>query len=173
MLNEYIGKAETEFNAKQYEKATLSAQESVAVYRKFYAEAMKLKQQFVNREIIADALVAALTEMRYDEPDVNYEPVEGTDNPMLGNLTIFAKSKGKTGDMRLAVDLDGKVALDADVPEGHEGECIQMLEDLQTKVDDVIDFKITDWGTATGYKPRGGMPEQKDITREKEKQREG
>ena len=173
MLNAYVGKADAEFQAKQYEQAALSAQESVAVYRKFYTEAAKLNQQFVNREIIADALIAALTNLQYDEPDVNYEPKEGAENAMLGNLTIFAKSKGETGDMRLAVDMDGKIVLDADVPEGKEGECHQMLTDLQTKVGDVLDFNITDWGRAKNYKPdaKGGIPKQRVHVQEQVKQR--
>lgn len=75
-------------------------------------------------------------------------------NAMLGNLTIFAKAKGETGDLRLAVDLDGKIGIDSDVPEGQESACHQMLTDLQAKVGDVVDFNITDWGRAKDYKPQ-------------------
>ena len=169
MLNEYIGKAEAELSAKQYEKATLSAQESVAVYRKLYSEAQKLKQQFVNREIIADALVAALTDMQYDKPDVNYEPIAGTDNPMLGNLTIFAKSRGEVGDMWLAVDLDGNVKMNHDYPEENEGDCHRTLTDLQSHVSDVIDLRIAKMPQPP--QPGGGARQQQIKVQEQVRQR--
>jgi hypothetical protein len=93
---------------------------------------------------------------------------------MLGDLTIFAKSKGEIGDIRLAIDLDGKIGIDSDVPEGQEAECIRLLNDLQTKVGNVVDFQITDWGRAAGgveYYPEQNVEKQKTQVKEKEKQR--
>ena len=154
LLSEHLKNADAAYAAKKYEQAKLLSQESVAMYRKFFDESQNLKKKFEDREIIADALIAALTDLQYDEPDVNYEPKKEIANAMLGNLTIFAKAKGETGDLRLAVDLDGKIGIDSDVPEGQESACHQMLTDLQAKVGDVVDFKITDWGRAKDYTPQ-------------------
>ncbi|MDR1384594.1 MAG: hypothetical protein LBJ67_12240 [Planctomycetaceae bacterium] len=175
MMNEYLQKAEAAFQAKQYEQASLSAQETVAMYRKFYETSLQIKKNFENREIIADALIAALNDLQYDEPDVNYEPKEEDANAMLGNLTIFAKSKGETGDIRLAIDLDGKIEIDSDVPEGKENECHRLLTDLQGKIGEVVDFQITDWGRAKNYQPEagGGMSKLKSQQPQKIKQRQG
>jgi hypothetical protein len=174
LIGKHIQQAENGFSAKQYEEGTKLAQEAAAMYRQFYDTALKRKQQFENREIIADALIAALTDLQYDEPDVNYEPKEGIDNAMLGNITLFAKSKGETGDMRLSIDLDGKVNLEVEnIPEGQEAECHGRLTDLQAKVADTVDFEITDWGRAKNVQPatKRGIPKQRVQEQETVKQR--
>ncbi|MDR2117897.1 MAG: hypothetical protein LBP87_16100 [Planctomycetaceae bacterium] len=176
LLKEHQEKAVQAFHDEQYETASLLAQESVAMYRNFFDTASRIKQQFAHREIITDAIVAALNDLQYDEPDVNYEPKEGVDNTMLGNITIFAKSKGESGDMRLAIDLDGKVNIDvADIPEGNETECHNALINLQSKVADVIDLQITDWGRAKDANICSGNlpPKQKVQMHEQVKQRGG
>lgn len=174
MMRKNMEQAEKDFLAKKYENASKLAQEAVAMYREFYSTALRTKQKFENREIIADSIAAALQDLQYDEPDVNYEPKDGEENTMLGNITIFAKSKGDAGDMRLAIDLDGTVNLEVtDIPEGKESECHQRLTDLQSKVSDVVDFAITDWGRAKHVKPQsGGTPiKQRVQQQEKVKQR--
>jgi hypothetical protein len=175
MINAHLTEAEKNFKTQQYDTGTQLAQESVAMYRKFYDTALQTKQKFDQREIIADAITAALTDLQYDEPDVNYEPKDGEENAMLGNITIFAKSKGETGDMRLAIDMDGKVNLEVeDIPEGQESECHQKLTDLQTKVASTIDLEITDWGRASHIKPTskdGVRVQQKIQQQEKIRQR--
>ncbi|MDR0609484.1 MAG: hypothetical protein LBG58_05195, partial [Planctomycetaceae bacterium] len=149
LLEEHQEKAKKAFDDERYEESSLLAQESVAMYRQFFDTALRIKRQFESREIITDAIVAALNDLQYDEPDVNYEPKEGIDNAMLGNITIFAKSKGESGDIRLAIDLDGKVNLDvAEIAEGNESECYNAITNLQSKVADVVDFQMTDWGRA-------------------------
>ncbi|GHT42290.1 hypothetical protein FACS189443_5140 [Planctomycetales bacterium] len=174
LIGKHIQQAENGFSAKQYEEGTKLAQEAVAMYRKFYDSALQMKQQFENREIIADALIAALTDLQYDEPDVNYEPKDGIDNAMLGNITLFAKSKGESGDMRLSIDLDGKINLEVEnIPEGQEAECHGRLTDLQTKVADTVDFEMTDWGRAKNIQAatKGCVPKQRVQEQEKMKQR--
>ncbi|MDR1478267.1 MAG: hypothetical protein LBJ00_04930 [Planctomycetaceae bacterium] len=175
MINKHLTEAEKAFKTLQYETSTKLAQESVAMYRKFYDTALQTKQKFEQREIIADAITAALTDLQYDEPDVNYEPKDGEENTMLGNITIFAKSKGETGDMRLAIDMDGKVNLEVEnIPEGQESECHQKLTDLQTKVSSTVDLEITDWGRASHVKPAnkdGVRVQQKIQQQEKIRQR--
>lgn len=173
LIREYLAQADSLHQSQQFDKAALSAQESVAMYRQFYTDAMRIKTDFTNREIITDAIVAALTELQYDEPDVNYEAKADSDNALLGNLTIFAKSKGETGDMRMVIGLDGKLDIDSDVPEGKENECHQLLTDLQAKVGETVDFNITDWGRAKNYRPeeKGGIPKQQVRVQEQVKQR--
>ncbi|MDR0335975.1 MAG: hypothetical protein LBI18_02690 [Planctomycetaceae bacterium] len=174
LLEEHQDKAKKAFDAGRYEESSLLAQESVAMYRQFFDTALRIKQQFESREIITDAIVAALNDLQYDEPDVNYEPKEGVDNTMFGNITIFAKSKGETGDMRLAIDLDGKVNLDvANIPEGSETECHNAITNLQSKIKEVVDLNITDWGRAKDANNygTGNLPKQKIKTQEHIKQR--
>ncbi|MDR3199589.1 MAG: hypothetical protein LBU34_17105 [Planctomycetaceae bacterium] len=174
MIHTHLAEAEKNFKTQQYETGTQLAQESVAMYRKFYDTALQTKQKFEQREIIADAITAALADLHYDEPDVNYEPKDDEANAMLGNITIFAKSKGEVGDMRLAIDLDGKIDLDVEnIPEGQESECHQKLTDLQARVADTIDLEITDWGRASHIKPVGkdGVRVQQKI-RQQEKIRQ-
>ncbi|MDR1485459.1 MAG: hypothetical protein LBT09_11630 [Planctomycetaceae bacterium] len=175
LLEQHQDKSAKAFDDERYEDASLLAQESVAMYRNFLATALQVKRQFESREIITDAIIAALTDLQYDEPDVNYEPKEGVDNPMFGSLTIFAKSKGETGDMRLAIDLDGKMNLDvAEIPEGSETECHNAITNLQSKIKEVVDFKITDWGRAKEVKNLGSgcSPKQKVQMHDQVKQRE-
>lgn len=175
MIRASVEQAEQELRRKNYENSAKLAQESVAMYRQFYHTAMQTKQKFEHREIIADAIAAALLDLQYDEPDINYEPKEGQENAMLGNITIFAKSKGESGDMRLAIDLDGAINLEvADIPDGKESECHQRLTDLQSKVADVVDFEITDWGRAKDVKPQasGTMFKQRVQQQEQVKRRQ-
>jgi CBS-domain-containing membrane protein len=164
LLEEHQEKADQAMAAKRYKEASLLAQETVAMYRQFFDTALRTKQQFENREIITDAIVAALNDLQYDEPDVNYEPKEGIDNAMFGNITIFAKSKGESGDMRLAIDLEGGMKLDVvGIPEGKESECHNAITNLQSKIKEVVDFDITDWGRAKNVKntSTGNLPKQK------------
>ncbi|GHT18814.1 hypothetical protein FACS1894189_7120 [Planctomycetales bacterium] len=169
-----LQQAESKLNSEQFDESqSLSARASV-LFRNLYEKSENNKKRFDSREIIVDAIAAALNDLQYDEPDVNYEPADGLENTMLGNITIFAKSKGKTGDMRLAVDLDGKVDLEVDdIPEGQESECHKAITKLQERVADVANLKITDWGRAKNVKnePQGGKPRQQVKVQEQIKQR--
>jgi hypothetical protein len=167
--------AETKLQSDKFDEAQRSAADASSQFNALYKKALNNKQQFGNREKITDAIVAALNELQYDEPDVNYEPKEGTENTMLGNVTIFAKSKGESGDMRLAIDLDGKVNLEvADIPEGKETECHKAITNLQSLVADTVDFQMTDWGRAKNVKDvhGGGLPPKQRVrVQEQVKQR--
>lgn len=178
-IQKLLKNAESAFKSNRYDSVTIASQEAISLYRKNFEVALQTKQKFENREIIADAIVAALLDIQYDEPDVNYEPKDGIDctstlGALLGNITIFAKSKGESGDMRLAIDLDGKVNLDvANIPDGKESECHSRLSTLQSKVADVVDFEITDWGRAKNVKKdeKGGVPKIKVQENQKVRQR--
>jgi hypothetical protein len=140
-----------------------------------YEKSEKNKRRYDSREIIVDAITAALNDLQYDEPDVNYEPAAGLENTMLGNITIFAKSKGKTGDMRLAVNLDGKIDLEVEgISEGQESECHGAITQLQSRVAGVANLQITDWGRAKNVKPdqQVGRARQQVKVQEQVKQRQ-
>jgi hypothetical protein len=122
--------------------------------------------RYDSRQVIVSAINAALKDLQYDAPDTKFVPTDGVENTKLGNITIFAKSKGETGDMRLAIDLNGKVNLEvADIPEGKEAECHNAITNLQSKVADIADLQITDWGRAKGVTPekKGKIPEKTKV----------
>ena len=172
--NQTLCSATSELQAEQFDTSQALSAKASKQFRKLYEHAMDNKKRFDSREMIADAIIAALDDLQYDAPDTNYEPVDGIENTMLGNITIFAKSKGNIGDMRLAIDLNGKVDLEvADIPEGKEAECHSAITNLQSKITDIADLQITDWGRAKNYRPeeRGGIAKQKVRAQEQVKQR--
>ncbi|MDR2761166.1 MAG: hypothetical protein LBB88_01040 [Planctomycetaceae bacterium] len=144
--------AEQKILNEQFDDSQTLANNSIVLFRKLYSQAVENKKRYENREIIADAIINALQSLRYDEPDVNY--VQDAEkkfnvNNQLGDLAIFAKAKGESGDMKLQINLDGNVKIDvANIPDGKESECRQTLADLQMKIQDTTDFKITNWGRA-------------------------
>ena len=75
-----------------------------------------------------------------------YQPGKGIEP---SDLTIFAKAPGNRGDMRMNIDLEGKVKLEVEkIAEGEEGVCVQLIQDLQRGVAGQMDFQMTDWGRA-------------------------
>ena len=166
--------AKKDFQAEQFDKSQELSSKASEQFRTLYEQAVNNKKRFDSREVIIDAIIAALNDLQYDAPDANYEPADGIENTMLGNITIFAKSKGKTGNMRLAIDLNGQVDLEvADISEGKEAECHNAITNLQSKVADIVDLKVTDWGRAKNYQSpqKGGIPKQKERVQERVKQR--
>ncbi len=166
--------AESKLAAEQFDASQASSAEASEQFRNLYEHALNNKKRFDSRQSIVGAIINALKDLDYDAPDAKFVPVDGIENKKLGNITIFAKSKGKTGDMRLAIDLNGKVDLGvADVPEGKEAECHNAITNLQTKVADVVDLHITDWGRAKDFQPqeKGGIPKQKVPVQEQIKRR--
>jgi hypothetical protein len=165
--------AENDFQAKRFDASQASSAKASEQFRNLYEQATNNKKRFDSREVIADAIEAALKDLQYDTPDLNYEPVDGIENTMLGNITIFAKSKGEIGDIRLEIDLNGKIDLNVEgIPEGKEAECHGAIANLQSKVAHIAKLKITDWGRAKNHQPeeRGGIPKQKAQERIKQQQ---
>jgi len=175
--NQLLADAEQKLSSENFEESQSLATKAGEKFYQLHKQAIENQKKYESREVIADAIIQALQELRYDAPDVNYRSEEGTfseKNHLFGNMTIFAKSPGTIGDMRLSINLDGKVDLEVDnVPEGKEGECRSRITDLQQKVADVADFQVTDWGRAKNYKPQDlpSLP-QKEKVKVKEQQRE-
>jgi hypothetical protein len=131
------------------------------------------RHKFKEREIISEALMNALCEQGYDAPSFYFQDTnnQGEDNE-LSDLTIFAQAPGKLGDMRMKIDLGGKVKLELDkIPEGKESECVNILNGLRDRLEGEVNFQMTDWGRAEGNAGKA-----KEVTIEQvkvqEKQRE-
>ncbi|MDR2170804.1 MAG: hypothetical protein LBP59_11730 [Planctomycetaceae bacterium] len=167
--------AEQKITNEQFEEAQTLANKTLEVIKKLYATAIENKKRYENREIVADAIIDALQSLRYDEPDVHYIPdtyKKFDVNNQLGDIAIFAKSKGETGDMRLKIELDGSVKIDVeDIPNGNESECRQIITDLQTKIKNVTDLQITNWGRAENTQPTSELKNKTKIN-ENEKTRQ-
>lgn len=155
--------AEDKLQEELFEASQELSSQASKLFRDLYDQAGDNKKRFDSRELVVDAIIDALDDLQYDTPDDNYEPVDGIENTKLGNITIFAKSKGVTGDMRLAIDLNGNVDLEvANIPEGKEAECHNAITNLQSMVADVADLHIDDWGRAKDV----SMEEKGEILRQ-------
>lgn len=104
------------------------------------------------RSALADVIMNALYEQGYDAPTYYYsQQKQGGGDVEFSDLTIFAKAPGDRGDMRMNIDLEGKVKLEVEgIAEGKETVCRQLVQDLQQGVGEELDFQMTDWGRATG-----------------------
>ncbi|MDO5580817.1 MAG: hypothetical protein Q4G69_06750 [Planctomycetia bacterium] len=127
------------------------------------------------RSNLAEVIMNALYEQGYDAPAYYYakQTSDGKDIE-FSDLTIFAKSPGQKGDMRMQIDLAGKVKLEVEgIAEGEEAVCHQLILDLQKGVGSEIDFKMTDWGRAAKVNPdsRIQVKEQEKI-QEKTRERQ-
>ena len=174
--NQTLKSAENKLQAEQFEASQALSAKASKQYRDLYGQAVNNKKQFDNRQVIVGAIIDALKDLQYDAPDVKFVPVDDVANKRLGNISIFAKSKGKTGDMRLVIDLSGEVNLEvADIPEGEESACHNAITNLQSRVADIADFQITDWGRAKDYTPEEGrgIPKQTVRVQDQIKQRGG
>lgn len=105
------------------------------------------EQRFALAEVIMDALY----EQGYDSPTYYYTKQNSDSSDVeFSDLTVFAKSPGKKGDMRLNIDLVGNVKLEVEgIADGEEAVCHQLIQDLQKGVGNEIDFQMTDWGRAS------------------------
>lgn len=107
------------------------------------------------RNEIANAIMNALYEQGYDTPSYYYakQNADGSDIE-LSDLTVFAKTPGTQGDMRMNINLDGKVNLEVEgIAEGEEAVCHQLIQNLQEGLAGEIDFQMTDWGRAANVNP--------------------
>jgi len=161
--NQTLKSAENKLLAEQFEASQALSTKASEQFRELYDVAANNKRLFDSRQVIARAIVNALKDLEYDTPDVRDVPEDSIENKKLHSISIFAKSKGKVGDMRLVIDLSGKVDLAvADIPEGGEAACHNAITNLQSRVADIANLQITDWGRAEGYilGERTGIPKQ-------------
>jgi hypothetical protein len=145
--------AEYELQAEQFEASQALSAKASEQYRNLYEQSVGNKKRFDSRQYIVAAIIEALNDLEYDAPDAKFVPVGGIENKKLGNITIFAKSKGEIGDMRLVIGLDGKLDLHPDIPEGKEAECHNAITSLQSRVAHIAKLTLTELGILDGYEP--------------------
>ncbi len=125
---------------------------SLASIRTFAGTAEKRAAAANQRMELAEVIMNALYEQGYDTPTFYYaQQNQAGEDVEFSDLTIFAKAPGTRGDMRMNIDLEGKVKLEVEgIAEGEESVCHKLISDLQAGVGNEIDFTMTDWGRAAG-----------------------
>ena len=170
-----ISGAEERIAAEQFGEAEALIGPSLEAIRKFAAAAEERSNAAAQRMELAEVIMNALYEQGYDSPTYYYaqQNAAGADVE-FSDLTIFAKAPGVRGDMRMNIDLDGKVRLEVEgIAEGEEAACHQLVTDLQKGVGDEIDFVMTDWGRAAGIDSEAKVAIREQIrTQEKTRERQ-
>ena len=164
--------------AEDFSQAQVLLSAALADARAAFDKATTSRRKFEQREIISEAIMGALYEQGYDAPTYYFNEKDAAGNDReLSDLTIFAKSPGNLGDMRMEVDLEGKVALNMEnVPEGQEAQCVSVLNGLRDRLAGEVDFKMTDWGRAEGDSGKDRevqIQKQKERVQEKQRERQG
>ncbi|MEZ6122333.1 MAG: hypothetical protein R3C49_04035 [Planctomycetaceae bacterium] len=172
---EQLNRARRHFDQEDFVAARRELEEGMGRIRRLAEEAGQNRVRFQQREEIADAIMQALFDQKYDNPEFYFaEQKSNGDDNQLGDLVIFARAPGDKGDMRMQVDLDGHVNLEVqNIPEGEEGLCRQMINGLQEGLAGEVDFQMRDWGRAenvTDDRIRMPLdqPKDRDVTRERE-----
>ena len=160
---------------ERFSEAAETAGFIIEAIRKFGNDAMEHKNQFDERQNIANVIMQALCDANYYSPEFGYAKDENGNIDKFGPLSIFASSPGGVADMKMQVSLDGHVKLEVDnVADGDEGLCINALNDLTAKVqEEGIDFHVTDWGRAESKLNQPNTPPTvQTITKTREQKRE-
>lgn len=166
--------AQQKFEAEDFQGCCDLIAKSLKSLRDLNTQALVNKHKNDQRQIIADAIMNALYDQKYDAPQFYYseQNKDGIDIE-LSDLTIFAKSPGQAGDVRMNINLDGKVKLEIEnIAEGEEVRCVSIINELQQQLADDIDFDMTDWGR--GASANSGeivTPKFREVTQEKTKDR--
>jgi hypothetical protein len=156
-----LAAAEQQLAAEQFDAARQSATAAVTELRRLAEQARAQHARQDQRQEIATVVMQALYDLGYDTPCFQYartKPAGGDDE--LSDLTIYANHPGRNGDMQMRIGLNGHVDLEVkDIPEGHEALCHQQLLQLQDRLGQDVDFKITNWGRAAEV-ARGAPPQE-------------
>lgn len=143
--------------------------------RNFALLAEKNKSNAEQRNELAEVIMNALYEQGYDAPTYYYSAQNPNGSDVeISDLTIFAKAPGVRGDMRMNIDLQGKVNLEVEgIAEGEETVCHQLIQDLQKGINQEIDFNMTDWGRAANVDANAKVTlRQQEKTQEKIRERQ-
>lgn len=118
------------------------------------------KHKFQERDDIRKAIIKALKQQNYDKPVAYYNEKLPDGSPAeLSDMTIYAQNPAGTGDMRLKIDLEGKIGLEVfrHDENGNEEEvtnqdaqsCHNSVNRLGEALKDFgFDFNVTNWGKA-------------------------
>lgn len=162
-------------DSEQFAEAENEIAASLAELRRIAEKAEKNKIASEQRSALTDVIMNALYEQGYDAPTYYYtqQKQDGSDIE-FSDLTIFAKAPGERGDMRMNIDLDGKVKLEVEgIAEGEETVCHRLIQDLQQGVAGEIDFQMTDWGRAANVDTNAKVAvRQQEKTQERTRDRQ-
>lgn len=204
-LKRWSGKAtEVESNFNDLEKASAEIEEAakkankpkafstpeakisgaVSGIRELIQLADQNKHKFQERDALRKAIVKALKLQNYDKPVAYYNEKLPDGSPAeLSDLTIYAQNPASTGDMRLKIDLDGKLGLEVfrHDKNGNEEEvtnqdahnCHNSVNRLGEALKEAgFDFEITNWGKAEGIENTKITSRSLSFGKEPEKQQE-
>lgn len=162
-------------DAEQFSDAEKRIAASLTELRQIAQMAESNRVASEQRSALTEVIMNALYEQGYDAPTYYYnqQKSDGSDVE-FSDLTIFAKAPGERGDMRMNIDLEGKVKLEVEgIAEGEETVCHQLIQDLQKGVGDEIDFQMTDWGRAANVDANAKVAvRQQEKTQEKTRERQ-
>ena len=162
--------------SEQFAEAETAAAASLEELRRIARTAEENKVASEQRYALAEVIMNALYEQGYDSPTYYYmqKKPDGSDVE-FSDLAIFAKAPGDRGDMRMNINLEGKVNLEVEnIAEGEEGVCVELIQNLQKGVGDEIDFQMTDWGRGSNANPQAKVAVQTQMqTQEITRQRQG
>ena len=172
-----LSEARAEIGAERFSEASAKIASALEVIRREAAVASDNQGKAEQRNYVAEVIMNALYEQGYDAPSFYYakQNEDGSDVE-FSDLTIFAKAPGTQGDMRMNIDLSGKVQLEVEgIGEGEEGVCHQLIENQQQGVGGEIDFTMTDWGRAAGVAAdrKVALARQQEQVKERQRERGG
>lgn len=168
-----LSQAETLIGAERFAEAESLLASNLAAIRDFAKLAEERSNAANQRMELAEVIMNALYEQGYDSPTFYYsEQNQAGEDVEYSDLTIFAKAPGVRGDMRMNINLEGKVKLEVEgIAEGEETACHKLITDLQSSMNEEIDFEMTDWGRATGVDSQAKIA-MREQAKEQEKTRE-
>ncbi len=133
---------------------------AVSALRDLIELANQNKHKFQERDAIRKAIVKALKQQNYDKPVAYYNEKLPDGSPAeLSEMVIYAQNPADTGDMRLRIDLEGKIGLEVfrHDKNGNEEEvtnqdarnCHNSVKQLGNNLREAgFNFEITNWGKA-------------------------
>ena len=157
---------------------------AVAALRDLIELANQNKHKFQERDAIRKAIVKALKQQNYDKPVAYYNEKLPDGSPAeLSEMVIYAQNPAATGDMRLRIDLEGKIGLEIfrHDKDGNEEEvtkqdahsCHNSVKKLGENLRDAgFNFEITNWGKAEGLENTPQTSRNPALSREPERQQE-
>ena len=145
-----LAQAEVQIGAEKFADAESLTEKGLLAIRNYAKVAREHENAANQRMELAEVIMNALYEQGYDSPTFYYSQQNSAGEDVeFSDLTIFAKAPGVRGDMRMNIDLNGKVKLEVEgIAEGEETACHKLITDLQKSMSEEIDFQMTDWGRA-------------------------
>ena len=157
---------------------------AVSALRDLIELANQNKHKFQERDAIRKAIVKALKQQNYDKPVAYYNEKLADGSPAeLSEMVIYAQNPAATGDMRLRIDLEGKIGLEVfrHDKDGNEEEvtkqdahsCHNSVKKLGENLREAgFNFEITNWGKAEGLENTPQTQRNPALNREPERQQE-